>query len=395
MPLLIEERSDGGDGLFGGLLRPVWRFFAGFDWLQIAGALVLMGFGLVFVRSTGIQTGNPDSWKQHLIWILFGSGLFFIMSYFDYRYLKVLSPLLYFGGVLLLVLVLFSPPINNARSWLSIPGSGLRIQPSEAGKLGTIVALSALLVSPHFNIRKIRHLLLAAAVAGLPMYLILIEPDFGSSFVLIPILFCMLFAAGMSRKLVLGILAAMVILVPLIVLNEIYEVRPMLKPYQRARITTFLDPDIDPHGAGYNLRQARLAVGSGGWLGKGVGAGTLSGLGYLPQTVTNNDFIFSVIAEESGFAGVLLLLTAELVVVLSCLRIAYLTDDPFGRYIAVGMTALLFCHCYINIGMCIGLAPISGLPLPLVSYGGSFMAMNLGSLGILQSIYRYRKECEI
>ncbi|MEA4863714.1 MAG: FtsW/RodA/SpoVE family cell cycle protein [Victivallaceae bacterium] len=394
MPVFLSDSDDEKRPFAGGLLTPVWRFLGSFDYLQIAGALVLMAFGVVFVRSTGIQTDHPGNWLRHMAWIGFGGGLFFIMSYFDYRYLKVLSPLIYAVGIFLLVAVLFSPPINNARSWLAIPGVGLRIQPSEAGKIGTIIAVSALMVRPGFDIRNFWHMWVPVLVALLPMLLILIEPDFGSAFVLVPVIAFMMFAAGMRKRWALIAVLAAVIFIPLLVLNEVYEIYPLLKPYQRTRITTFLDPNIDPHGAGYNLRQARLAVGSGGWNGKGIGQGTLSGLGYLPQTVTNNDFIFSVIAEETGFVGVALLLLAEMVLVFSCLRIALMTEDLFGRYIAVGMAALLFSHSYINIGMCIGLAPISGLPLPLVSFGGSFMATNLGMLGILQSIYRYRKEVE-
>lgn len=376
----------------GGIFHAVTRFVTSFDYLQIAGIAILLAFGIVFVYSTGIQSGNPDNLSRHITWIVLGTILYFGLSIFDYRYCAPLSPILYCFSLILLVMVLFSSPINNARSWLSIPGMGIRLQPSEIGKIASVILASAIMASPKFKVNSFRHLGIIAIVAAIPLYLILIEPDFGSAFVILPIFAMMLFVACIPYKWVIAVVAALIIIIPLAVLNEVYEVKPILKPYQRARIVTFLDPDSDPQGAGYNLRQARLAVGSGGWFGKGIGKGTLSGLGYLPQTVTNNDFIFSVIAEESGFTGVALLLFAEMILILSCLRIAFLTDDLFGRYIAVGFAALLFCHSYINIGMCIGLAPISGLPLPLVSFGGSFMAMNLGTLGILQSIYRYRRE---
>ncbi len=389
MPLFVPDKDEERRH---GLLTPLWRFLGSFDFIQIAGAVTLMAIGLTFIWSTGIQTGTTGNWIRQLIWMGFGGGLFFICANFNYRYLLPLAPFMYAAGLLLLILVLFSPPINNARSWLSIPGLGIRLQPSEIGKVSTIIMLAGVMAAPRFNILKFRHWLFAAGITVLPMWLIVVEPDFGSAFVLVPILLFMLFAAGIRYKWVLCGLAAAMIIIPLVVINEVKEYKPLLKSYQRDRIITFLDPNVDPHGSGYNLRQARLAVGSGGWFGKGIGEGTLSGLGYLPKAVTNNDFIFSVIAEETGFAGVSLLLLAELVLLLSCLRIAFLAADAFGCYVAVGMTALLFCHSYINIGMCIGLAPISGLPLPLVSFGGSFMAMNLGTLGILQSIYRYRKE---
>lgn len=384
-------KTRGDDGAEG-VLHAIARFVTSFDYLQIAGIAILLAFGIVFVWSTGIQTGNPDNLQRHITWIALGAILYCGLAIFDYRYWAPLSPILYCFSIILLVMVLFSSPINNARSWLSIPGMGIRVQPSEIGKVAAVILTAAIMASPKFNVRSFRHLAAVAAIIAVPMYLILVEPDFGSAFVLIPIAALMLFAAEIPYKWVAIVAAVLIITVPLVVVNEIYEFKPILKPYQRARIVTFIDPDSDPQGAGYNLRQARLAVGSGGWLGKGIGQGTLSGLGYLPQTVTNNDFIFSVIAEESGFIGVAVLLLAEMILILSCLRIAFMTEDLFGRYIAIGFAALLFCHSYINIGMCIGLAPISGLPLPLVSFGGSFMAMNLGTLGILQSIYRYRRE---
>lgn len=375
-----------------GVLTPLWNFLSSFDYVQIVGALILMSFGLIFIHSTGIQTGATGNWVRQLVWMVFGTGLFFIAANFDYRYFQPLAPVIYGIGLILLIIVLFSPPINNARSWLRVPGFDIRLQPSELAKIATIIFISAILSSPRFNIKRFRNLFIPIFATIVPMWLIIVEPDFGSAFVLLPICGAMIFVAGIKYRIVITTILLAVIILPLVVLNEVKEYKPLLKPYQRARITTFLDPNIDPHGSGYNLRQARLAVGSGGFLGKGIGQGTLSGLGYLPQAVTNNDFIFSVIAEESGFLGVSILLFAEFILVFSCLRIAFLTPDPFGRYIAVGMAALLFCHNYVNIGMCIGLAPISGIPLPLVSFGGSFMAMNLGALGILQSIYRYRKE---
>ena len=389
MSLLLSRRNESDDG---GYLKQLWRFIAGFNYFQIAGVLVLLTYGAVFVWSTGVQSGNPDNYLRHLTWIGLGALLFLIMSIFDYRYLAPLAPILYGISLILLVLVLFSTPINNARSWLAIPGLGLRVQPSELAKLACIIMMAAVMSARGFSIGRPAGFFTVAGIAAVPFLLILIEPDFGSACVLLPIVALLMFVAGVRYRWVMTVLIALVILIPLAALNEIHQVAPVLKSYQRDRILTFINPDKDPHGAGYNLRQARLAVGSGGWTGKGIGDGTLSGLGYLPQTVTNNDFIFAVIAEESGFSGVALLLLAEMTVVLSCLYIGWATPDLFGRYLAVGMAGLLFCHIYINVGMCIGLAPISGLPLPLVSFGGSFMAMNLGALGILQSIWRYRKE---
>ena len=270
---------------------------------------------------------------------------------------------------------------------ISVPAGKVLAEKTLNPTLGIVGGISILgnsgIVRPYSNAAY-------AATVALPFLLIVREPDLGSSLILLPIFVVILFTAGLKWRYILlaGLTAG--ILGGAAVLNEAMQIRPMLKEYQRDRIRVFLNPELDRTDTGYNSYQARLAVGSGGLTGKGIGEGTQNTLGFLPQTVSNNDFIFSVIAEEVGFLGCLLLIAAYLALFYSIIRTAFLTTDPFGRYLAVGIGSIIFSHCFINIGMSIGLAPVTGLSLPFVSYGGSFMLMGLAACGLLQSVYRYR-----
>ena len=170
--------------------------------------------------------------------------------------------------------------------------------------------------------------------------------------------------------------------------NELLEIKPLLKNYQRERIKTFLNPERDLANGGYNAYQSRLAVGSGGLLGKGLGQGTQNLLGFLPQSVSNNDFIFSVLAEETGFVGAMALLTAYILLLYTILRSAFFAQDSFARQSGIGIAVLIFVHLFINIGMSVGVTPITGLPLPFLSYGGSFVVSMMLALGFMQSVYR-------
>jgi rod shape determining protein RodA len=201
-----------------------------------------------------------------------------------------------------------------------------------------------------------------------------------------------IFSAGLRWKYIIiaSVLAGTVLTAE--IANEVFKIHPLLKDYQKERIMTFMDPERDLKGRGYNQFQSKLAVGSGGMFGKGIGRGTQNTLGFLPQSVSNNDFIFSVIAEETGFAGCLALISAYIALIYSMLRTAFITNDRFGRYVAVGLAAVMFTHSFINMGMSAGLTPVTGLTLPFVSYGGSFIIFAMCGLGITQSIYRLREE---
>ncbi len=371
-------------------------FASGIDFIQIGALLCLIGTGLLFIYSTGAQIGGDHAasfFFRQLRWIGAGGILWLFCSLIDYRKIqyRILAVLFYLVTIVLLVLVFFiGVKVYGATRWLSIAPLGMRLQPSEFCKLALVMVLSAMFASPMFKVNRLPCLLLGAGTVALPFVLIVREPDLGSALILLPIYLAILFTAGLKWRYILLAGVVISILGGAVVLNEAMQFRPMLKEYQRDRIRVFLNPELDRTDTGYNSYQARLAVGSGGLTGKGIGEGTQNTLGFLPQTVSNNDFIFSVIAEEVGFLGCLLLLAAYLALFYSIIRTAFLTVDPFGRYLAVGIAGIFFTHCFINIGMSIGLAPVTGLSLPFVSYGGSFMLMGLAACGLLQSVYRYR-----
>lgn len=386
---------DSGRRRRGFRIRPA-ELLSGIDFIQIGALLFLIGTGLLFIYSTGAQVGGDHAasfFFRQLRWIGAGGILWLFCSLIDYRKIqyRILAVLFYLVTIVLLVLVFFiGVKVYGATRWLSIAPLGMRLQPSEFCKLALVMVLSAMFASPMFKVNRLPCLLLGAGTVALPFVLIVREPDLGSALILLPIYLAILFTAGLKWRYILLAGVAISILGGAVVLNEAMQFRPMLKEYQRDRIRVFLNPELDRTDTGYNSYQARLAVGSGGLTGKGIGEGTQNTLGFLPQTVSNNDFIFSVIAEEVGFLGCLLLLAAYLALFYSIIRTAFLTVDPFGRYLAVGIAGIFFTHCFINIGMSIGLAPVTGLSLPFVSYGGSFMLMGLAACGLLQSVYRYR-----
>ena len=370
-------------------------FAASLDKLQLGVVLFLSGVGLVFIYSTGIQAGDGAYFfRRQLLWLAVGAAAYFGCAVPDLsrRRYRVIAAIVYMVTLVMLVLVLI-PGIGirvyGATRWI---GAGpLRIQPSEFAKIGLILALSSLFSSMLFRVDRLGGPLAGAVVMLIPAALIVVEPDLGSAIVCVPVFLAMMFCAGLKwRFILIGVLAA-ALLASAAVLNETMRISPLLSNYQRARIRTFLNPEYDRSGAGYNAYQAKLAVGSGGVTGKGIGEGTQNTLGFLPQTVANNDFIFSVIAEETGFFGALALICAYILLLYSILRTAFLTEDAFGRSLCVGAAAMFFTHMFINIGMSVGVMPITGLSLPLVSRGGSFTVVSLALLGMVQAVHRHRQ----
>ncbi len=362
--------------------RVLGRHLLQLDWLALACTVLLLGLGVLFIYSTSVGETGGSWWKlqwvRQILFALIGLGGYLAVALFDYRNLKELSPLLYSGSLLLLVGVLiFGKERNGSRSWYDL--GVVDFQPSELAKIGLILALAAFLNDPQRSIRSPRPLLLAFALCGLPTGLILLQPDLGSAMILPCILFAILFVAGLSWRVMLLLGLMGILMLP--------AGWALAKDYQKERVMVFLNPDRDPLGAGWNMKQSRMAVGSGGLNGKGLRQGTQNVLGYLPDTVAPTDFIFSVIAEETGFVGCILVLSAYVLMFFLLARTALLSLDLFGRYVVVGVLAMLFVHVSINVAMTIGLMPIVGLPLPLVSYGGSFIVTLLLALGLAQSVH--------
>ncbi len=386
---LFRTRSEG----FWSNWRPLAREASTVDFLALAVTALLLAAGVMFIHSTGEQIGTALAegfWRKQLVWIAIGGAGYCVLARCDYRRLIPWSWFVYLGTLALLVLVLFfGKRVNGATSWLDF--GPIQVQPSELAKLGVILFLASLHDNNLFKIGKFSHILLSLTVLAVPLGLIAIEPDFGSAIVLIPVGAVMIFAAGLNWRYLAAALILAVVLLGGLAVNELAGIRPLLKNYQRERILVFLNPERDLAFRGYNAYQSRLAVGSGGWFGKGVGQGTQNLLGFLPQSVSNNDFIFSVLAEETGFAGAMLLLLCYALLLYTILRTAFLARDDFARQIGIGFAMLLFVHLFINIGMSVGLMPITGLPLPLLSYGGSFVVSMLLGLGLMQSIHRHNQ----
>ncbi len=361
------------------------------DFLQIIPMLILLAIGACFIYGIGQQVGGfaaATFWKRHLFYMGIGLTLWAVISFVDYRWFGPASAVLYPVSIFLLVLVLI-PGVGTmyfgARSWLEF--GPVNFQPAEIAKLAVILACAWILSMKGADVNRILWMLPVLALAALPFVLIKMQPDLGSALLLLPIVGFTAFAARLKWRylIILGVLA-------LVVLPTAYF---SLKDYQKDRIMVFLDPERDPQNRGWNQIQAEIAIGSGGFAGKGFMQSTQNPMGYLPQTVSNSDFIFPVIAEETGFLGSLLVVLMYMLLLFSILRTALLAADDFGRYLCVGIATVIFFHSVINIGMCIRLTPVTGLPLPLISYGGTFLVAVLVYLGIVHSIYVHREKNSI
>lgn len=342
----------------------------------------LIAYGLYSIYSaTWMRETHFTSSQFH--WLLLSLPLFFAVSFIDYRWVRVGAVPIYGAALLgLMAVLVIGVKVYGARSWLNL--GFCHFQPSELAIIGGIMVL-ALYLSRSSKQPPFIRIAICLGIVGIPWLLILVQPNLGGSLVWLPVFFAMLYAAKVPGRYLLTLLLLGISVMPLMVNFG-------MKPYQRDRITVFLDPSLDPQGAGWNINQSLNAIGSGGLWGKGFKASnTLNELGYLPSTIVHNDFIFSVLGEQHGFFGSALLIIAFALLIIIGLVIAAQAHDTFGRLLAIGIIFLFFTHTFMNIGMTIGVTPITGLPLPLISYGGSFLVVAMLSLGLLQSIWIHRK----
>ena len=375
--------------------RAWWSFFLAQDWLAIVLAAGLLATGLTFIYSAswrGEGTGIVGAWfSKQIWWAALGAGVALALAATDYQVWIRHAWWIYLGSLALLLLVLVAGrKVYGAYRWLVI--LGVPVQPSEFAKVAMVLVLARVLGGGAIHPRAFASVGVTLLLMALPFGLILVEPDLGTAMVLGPTAVFMLFAAGGALRYLLGLGALGVAGVGL-ALSPL--ARFALSDYQMERIHTFLDPSRDPLGSGWNALQSAIAVGSGGWSGKGFLNGTQSVLGFLPRTVSPTDFIFPVIAEEKGFIGASLLLLAFAALLTCYIRTAWTAKEPAGSLLATGIASLLFCHVFVNIGMTIGLLPITGLPLPLVSSGGSFMVSTLAGFGLVQSVHVRRMRREV
>jgi rod shape determining protein RodA len=356
------------------------------DWL-LFGAMVALAVGSVsFIYSASYRGPGqpmPDFYRMQMVWFGIGLLVYLAVALLDYRIICQWATVWYVFAVGLLVLVLVAGvKVYGARRWLGWHGFG--IQPAEIAKLATLVAASYYLFHRPLELRRrFSTVWVPLVLAGVPLVLIMMEPDLGSALVLLPICFGLMFVAGVRVKHLVLVTALGLALAPFAWMH--------LKDYQKDRLTVFLDPNRDPLGVAWNLNQSLIAVGSGGWSGKGYLQGTQNSLGYLPRTVAPNDFLFSVIAEEIGFIGSVCVIGLNAVILFRGLRIAANARDRLGMLLATGVVVMLFFHVFINVGMTIGLMPVTGLPLPLLSYGGSFVLASMTALGLLQNVWIHRR----
>lgn len=362
------------------------------NWLLFVLAVCLAVFGIMAIYSATYMREEvylTEMWRRQIVWLAIGIAVFFVAALIDYRaWLNHVSfPLImYLGGLGFLGLTHFIGRTTfGAKSWLDI--GPISFQPAQLAVISTLVLISWLLANTENWVGfwpTVGRIFSCGAIIAPPWILILIQPDLGECLVWIPAVFALLYVGRVPKRYLLVLIIVGIAAVPVVANFG-------LKPYQRERLTTFLNPDYDPQGAGWTINQSLIAIGSGGFYGKGFTApNTQVQLGFLPSTIVHTDFIFAAIGEQLGFVGTITLIAAFGVLLLSGLLIAASATDDLGRLVAVGFIALIFTHIYMNIGMTISITPITGVPLPLISYGGSFLVLILFALGVLESIWIHR-----
>ncbi len=426
----------------------------GFDFFIFLAVEFLMVIGIFFIYSSGVNSNGiivSNEYIKQIIWVCSGTVIMLVFAFMDYKRLRALSLPIYLITLIMLIMTfLFGQVVNGSRSWFGIGSLG--IQPSEISKVTTILFLSSYMSNNRNRIESIWVFMTALIIALIPMGLILLQPDLGTAMVFIPVYLVMAYIAGARKRYILFILLTGVLTIVFSVLpywaifisqNKInsmilfsdtslmkiislgflviiglgiwgylitrkfyfylvfysftimgisyvmsFVARMVLKDYQVMRLIVFLDPQVDPKGAGWNIIQSVTAVGSGGVFGKGFLQGTQSHYRYLPEQST--DFIFSIISEEIGFLGNLAIILLFLVIFWRSMNVILKSRDLFGSLIAAGMSGMIFFHFMINIGMAIGIMPITGIPLLFLSYGGSSLWTALMGIGMMLSVYHRR-----
>lgn len=348
------------------------------DWSILIISLVLLAIGLVALYSCTQSTGLEEMKKQ-LIWFAISIPVLITFIILDYNLLKKATYIIYGVFVLLLIGVLFTPEINGARSWFNI--GSFSFQPGEFAKVFVILAFSSLVCKfqekGREEINKPWKLILALLLVAFPVLLIAIQPDIGTAAAFIVATIFILFVAGINKKYIITTILLIIVLVPIVYMF-------ILPDHAKSRIDVFLNPNLEPRGAGYNIIQSKLAVGAGKAFGMGILKGNQTQLGFLYPKTT--DFIFAVIGEEMGFVVSASIVILYVLLLTKTMHIAKTAKDDFGSYVATGICGILFFHILENIGMTIGLLPITGVPLPFISYGGSSLITNFICIGLLLNI---------
>lgn len=358
------------------------RTFFKLDWVIISVAALLLLVSLLALYSLS-AAGGVNYFLKQLLFALFGFLVMFFVASLDYRYVQKYSTTLYFLTIAVLSLVLlFGTTVHGTAGWLSL--GMFQVQPVEIAKVTLIVFLASFISKKKSEFGEWTRVIASLILSAVLIFLVLRQPDLGSSLVLAAIWVGMILASGLRFKhlFVLAILGT----------SLVFGSWFLLADYQKARIDTFIHPENDPQGSGYNVLQAMVAVGSGGLSGKGLGYGSQSQLSFLPEKHT--DFIFAVVSEELGLVGAVFVIGLYAVLLYRIRRIGKLASDNFGYLLSLGIMIMVFVQIMINVGMNVGLLPVTGLPAPFLSYGGSSLLSLCTSLGLLLSVYRRKRGVE-
>jgi rod shape determining protein RodA len=396
-----------------------------FDFRACLICLALVIIGLMSIYSATFDINNAANFYKQVLWAGIGLIVMLVTAFIPLRTIQRLSFAFYFTTFAILIIVLvIGSTVKGSKSWFGIGGIGG--QPSEFAKVATVLAFASFLSKTDVSISQIKHLVIALCIFAAPMFLILAEPDLGTTIVFFAALLPLLYWAGVSNFILIAILVPILVAlgallgtaqflivsilggvllyyfrenrfafavalgIALAVGLSVQIMYEHMHVYQQKRITTFLNPEADQLGAGYNVVQSKIAIGSGGFIGKGFLKGTQTQLNYIPEQWT--DFIFCVLGEEFGFLGASIVLSLFAALSLHGLKVANISKNKFGSLSAIGITGILTTHIIINIGMAMGLMPVIGLPLPFMSYGGSALIANMIMVGLLMNFYANRKE---
>jgi len=357
--------------------------FKKIDWIMVAAIFLIFGIGLLSIYSYSLGKGDFIYFKKQIIFFAIGIFLVFFISFFDWRFLRqnpyfILAA--YFVCVILLVGLFFlAPETRGIKGWYKF--GFFSLDPIEPMKIVLAILLAKYFSMRHIEMYKLRHIFLSSSYVFLPAILIFFQPNFGSAMILVALWGGILIISGIKLKHFLILCLAMILILSLSWLF-------LLKDYQKSRIVSFFTPQLEPLGISWNQTQAKIAIGSGGLSGKGFTKGSQAMYGFLPEPHT--DFIFSAISEEFGFGGISVLFVLFLILIWRIMSICFSAESNFPRLFAAGMAFILFFHIVINVGMNLGILPVIGISLPLVSYGGSNMIFFLAGIGILQSIRTHR-----
>lgn len=353
--------------------------FRDFDWTLLGFVMVLSIISILEIYSATMHTKFAGFHKMQMLWLLGGLAAMFIFSLIDYhRLLDIIHWIYGFCLVSLVAVLAVGTKVNGGKRWIKLPG-GIHFQPSEWVKLVLIIAVARYFANMVGRELTWKDIFKAMALVCVPMLLVLKQPDLGTSLTYSPILIVGLFLGGIDWK-----KAGIILLVGLLAVGVVWKSGKVLKPYQKARLTSFMNPDDDPRGTGYQIRQSLIAVGDGGVFGRGATKGTQTQGDFLPIPYT--DFIFAAFCEEHGFIGAVVVLLLYFLILMRLIQNAQTASDLPGTFVVMGVVAVLIFQIAVNVGMVIGLMPVTGIPLPLMSYGGSSVLFTFLALGMVMNV---------